>query len=128
MVPLPIHAAGFRDLDTSLIELLTILVAALAALGVLNAMILAVRERVHELGVVKAVGMTPRQTVIMVLLWAAAPSPRPHEPRARGPREPRTCRVGSRLPNRGRPPHGVGKRSVRPRSHAPGAVIACLEL
>ncbi len=48
--------------------------AALAALGVLNAMILAVRERVHELGVVKAVGMTPRQTVSMVLLWAVVPS------------------------------------------------------
>jgi putative ABC transport system permease protein len=41
---------------------------------VLNAMIMVVRERVHDLGVAKAIGMTPRQTVSMVLLWAVAPS------------------------------------------------------
>jgi len=35
---------------------------------------LAVRERVHDLGVAKAIGMTPRQTVTMVLLWAVAPA------------------------------------------------------
>ena len=72
--PPTIQADGLRNIDTSLIRLLTILVAALAALGVLNAMIMVVRERVHDLGVVKAIGMTPRQTVSMVLLWAVVPS------------------------------------------------------
>jgi putative ABC transport system permease protein len=72
--PLTINADGLRNVDTSLILRLTILVAALAALGVLNAMIMVVRERVHDLGVAKAIGMTPRQTVSMVLLWAVAPS------------------------------------------------------
>ncbi len=72
--PLTIQADGLRNIDTSLIGLLTILVAALAALGVLNAMIMVARERVHDLGVVKAIGMTPRQTVSMVLLWAVVPS------------------------------------------------------
>jgi putative ABC transport system permease protein len=72
--PLTIRADGLRNIDTQLIGLLTILVAALAALGVLNAMIMVVRERVHDLGVAKAIGMTPRQTVSMVLLWAVAPA------------------------------------------------------
>ena len=30
------------------------------------------QERVHDLGVFKAVGMTPRQTIAMVTCWAAA--------------------------------------------------------
>ena len=72
--PPTINADGLRNIDTSLIRWLTLLVAALAALGVLNAMIMVVRERVHDLGVVKAIGMTPRQTVTMVLLWAVAPA------------------------------------------------------
>ena len=38
----------------------------LAALGVLNSVLMATRERVHDLGVYKAVGMTPRQTLAMV--------------------------------------------------------------
>jgi hypothetical protein len=50
----------YGDIDTSLIRLLTILVAALAGLGVLNATLMLTRERVHDLGVHKAVGMTPR--------------------------------------------------------------------
>ena len=44
----------YGDVDTSLIQLLTLLVAALAALGVLNAVLMATRERVHDLGVYKA--------------------------------------------------------------------------
>jgi putative ABC transport system permease protein len=47
----------YGDVDTSLIRLLTILVAVLAGLGVLSAVLMATRERVHDLGVCKAVGM-----------------------------------------------------------------------
>ncbi len=38
-----------------------------AALGVLNMVVLETRERVHDLGVHKALGMTPRQTIAMVI-------------------------------------------------------------
>ncbi|WP_030243171.1 FtsX-like permease family protein [Streptomyces sp. NRRL S-350] len=46
---------------------LTLLLAAVAGLGVLNTVLLDTRERVHDLGVLKALGMSPRQTVGMVL-------------------------------------------------------------
>jgi putative ABC transport system permease protein len=46
---------------------LTLLLVAVAGLGVLNSVVLDTRERVHDLGVCKAVGMSPRQTVTTVL-------------------------------------------------------------
>ena len=61
-------------LDTSLFAWLTLLVGVLAGLGVLNAALMATRERVHDLGVFKAVGMTPRQTITMVICWVIAPA------------------------------------------------------
>jgi putative ABC transport system permease protein len=64
----------YGDIDTSLIQLLTILVAVLAGLGVLNATLMLARERVHDLGVYKAIGMTPRQAITMVTCWAIAPA------------------------------------------------------
>jgi putative ABC transport system permease protein len=42
-----------------------------AGLGVLNTVVLQTRERVHDLGVFKAVGMTPGQTIAMVVSWVA---------------------------------------------------------
>jgi len=42
-----------------------------AGLGVLNTVVLQTRERVHDLGVFKAVGMTPRQTIAMVVSTVA---------------------------------------------------------
>jgi len=50
---------------------LTLLIAVVAALGVLNTVVLQTRERVHDLGVFKAVGMTPRQTIAMVVSTVA---------------------------------------------------------
>ena len=50
---------------------LTLLLSIAAGLGVLNTVLLHTRERVHDLGVFKAVGMTPRQTVTMVLCSVA---------------------------------------------------------
>jgi putative ABC transport system permease protein len=55
----------------SLIGALTVLLAVVAGLGVLNTVVLHTRERVHDLGVFKAVGMTPRQTIAMVVCWVA---------------------------------------------------------
>jgi putative ABC transport system permease protein len=54
-----------------LIGTLTVLLALVAGLGVLNTIVLHTRERVHDLGVFKAVGMTPRQTIAMVICWVA---------------------------------------------------------
>jgi putative ABC transport system permease protein len=54
-----------------LIGVLTVLLAAVAGLGVLNTVVLHTRERVHDLGIFKAVGMTPRQTIAMVICWVA---------------------------------------------------------
>ncbi len=54
-----------------LIGTLTLLLAIVAGLGVLNTVVLNTRERVHDLGVFKAVGMTPRQTIAMVVCWVA---------------------------------------------------------
>jgi putative ABC transport system permease protein len=59
------------DLMLGLIGTLTVLLAAVAGLGVLNAIVLSTRERVHDLGVFKAIGMTPRQTIAMVVCWVA---------------------------------------------------------
>jgi putative ABC transport system permease protein len=54
-----------------LIATLTLLLIAVAGLGVLNTVVLQTRERVHDLGVFKAVGMTPRQTIAMVVCSVA---------------------------------------------------------
>src|SRR5215472_1750163 len=54
-----------------LVAALTLLIEVVAGLGVLNTVVLQTRERVHDLGVFKAVGMTPRQTIAMVICWVA---------------------------------------------------------
>ena len=56
-----------------LISILTLLLATVAGLGVLNTVVLQTRERVRDLGVLKAVGMTPRQTIVMVVCSVAGP-------------------------------------------------------
>jgi putative ABC transport system permease protein len=62
------------EVDLPLFRLLAELVAVLAGLGVLNSVLMATRERVHDLGVFKAVGMTPRQAMAMVVCWVIAPT------------------------------------------------------
>jgi putative ABC transport system permease protein len=67
-----INAAGRGlPLILGLITLLILLLAVVAALGVLNTVVLQTREKVHDLGVFKAIGMTPRQTIAMVVCWVA---------------------------------------------------------
>jgi putative ABC transport system permease protein len=55
----------------ALIGTLTVLLALVAGLGVLNTVVLYTRDRVHDLGVFKAVGMTPRQIIAMVVCSVA---------------------------------------------------------
>ncbi|MFC5186674.1 ABC transporter permease [Actinomadura harenae] len=50
-----------------LVATFTLMLIAVAALGVLSMVMQDTRERVHDLGIFKALGMTPRQTVAMVL-------------------------------------------------------------
>lgn len=55
----------------TLVTMLTILIIVVAGLGVLNSVALQIRERVHDIGVFKSVGMTPRQTLGMVVCSVA---------------------------------------------------------
>ncbi|MGH9090648.1 MAG: FtsX-like permease family protein [Acidimicrobiales bacterium] len=55
----------------ALIAILTLLLATVAAFGVLNIVVIMTSERVHDLGVFKAIGMTPRQTIAMIVSWVA---------------------------------------------------------
>jgi putative ABC transport system permease protein len=52
---------------TTLVAMLTLLIIAVAGLGVLNTVALQIREKAHDIGVFKAIGMTPRQTLTMVV-------------------------------------------------------------
>ncbi|WP_329123571.1 ABC transporter permease [Streptomyces sp. NBC_01353] len=56
----------------ALIAMLTLMLVAVACLGVLNTVVLDTRDRVRDLGVLKALGMTPRQTVVQVLTSVGA--------------------------------------------------------
>ncbi|HEX8007938.1 MAG TPA: ABC transporter permease, partial [Trebonia sp.] len=56
----------------TLVAMLTILIMVVAGLGVLNTVALQIRERAHDIGVFKAIGMTPRQTLAMIVCSVAA--------------------------------------------------------
>jgi putative ABC transport system permease protein len=64
----------FYVIADSLIAMLTLMMAVVAGLGVLNTVLLGTRDRVRDLGVFKAVGMTPRQTIAMVMCWVVGPA------------------------------------------------------
>jgi putative ABC transport system permease protein len=55
----------------SLAAMLTVMLVAVAGLGILNTVALDTRERVHDLGIFKALGMTPKQTIAMVITSVA---------------------------------------------------------
>ncbi|GAA1244640.1 hypothetical protein GCM10009665_39370 [Kitasatospora nipponensis] len=72
----PLHAAATANIRypnatvltmAALVATLTLMMIAVAALGVLNTVVQDTRERIHDLGIFKALGMTPRQTIAMVL-------------------------------------------------------------
>ncbi|MFI8768970.1 ABC transporter permease [Streptomyces sp. NPDC053792] len=56
----------------ALVVMLTLMLVVVACLGVLNTVVLDTRDRVRDLGVFKALGMTPRQTVAQVLTSVGA--------------------------------------------------------
>jgi putative ABC transport system permease protein len=68
---IPNDHVGGLPVILGLIGTLTLLLAIVAGLGVLNTVVLQTRERVHDLGVFKAIGMTPRQAIAMVICWVA---------------------------------------------------------
>ena len=56
----------------TLVATLTTLIMIVAGLGVLNTVALQIRERAHDMGVFKALGMTPGQTLAMIVCSVAA--------------------------------------------------------
>ncbi|MFD0638671.1 ABC transporter permease [Catenulispora yoronensis] len=56
---------------SALVATLTAMLVLVAALGVLNTVVQDTRERIHDLGIFKALGMTPKQTVTMVMTSVA---------------------------------------------------------
>jgi putative ABC transport system permease protein len=63
------NSGGGKELIaiTVLVAMLTLLIIAVAGLGVLNTVALQIREKAHDIGVFKALGMTPGQTLAMVV-------------------------------------------------------------
>jgi putative ABC transport system permease protein len=70
----PPNGGQFYAIAISLIGLLSLMVAIAAGLGVLNTVLMTTRDRVHDLGIFKALGMRPGQVMIMVTSWVAGPA------------------------------------------------------
>jgi putative ABC transport system permease protein len=70
----PVPRSPFYEIATALIRLLALMVAVAAGLGVLNTVLMTTRDRVHDLGIFKAIGMRPGQMLTMVVCWIAGPA------------------------------------------------------
>jgi len=64
----------FYTIAVSLVGLLALMVAIAAGLGVLNTVLMTTRDRVHDLGIFKALGMRPGQMLTMVVCWVVGPA------------------------------------------------------
>jgi putative ABC transport system permease protein len=64
----------FYAIASSLIGLLSLMVAVGAGLGVLNTVLMTTRDRVHDIGIFKSLGMRPGQVVVMVICWVVGPA------------------------------------------------------
>jgi putative ABC transport system permease protein len=64
----------FYSIASTLIGLLALMVAVAAGLGVLNTVLMTTRDRVHDLGIFKALGMRPGQMLTMVTCWIIGPA------------------------------------------------------
>ncbi len=71
---MPPQGGDFYSVAGDLVRLLALMVAAAAGLGVLNTVLMTTRDRVHDLGIFKALGMRPRQLLVMVVCWIAGPA------------------------------------------------------
>ena len=67
-------SGNFYPIAIALIGLLSLMVAVAAGLGVLNTVLMTTRDRVHDLGIFKALGMRPGQMLTMVTCWIAGPA------------------------------------------------------
>ncbi|EYT81169.1 hypothetical protein CF54_21135 [Streptomyces sp. Tu 6176] len=63
----PADHKGIILIMDAMAVLLTLILVCVAGLGILNSVVLDTRERIHDLAVCKAIGMSPRQTVSLVL-------------------------------------------------------------
>jgi putative ABC transport system permease protein len=70
----PVQGAKFYAIASALIGMLALMVAIAAGLGVLNTVLMTTRDRVHDLGVFKALGMRPAQLLTMVVCWIVGPA------------------------------------------------------
>jgi putative ABC transport system permease protein len=70
----PPSGGQFYVIASSLIGLLSLMVAIAAGLGVLNTVLMTTRDRVHDLGIFKSLGMRPGQVVVMVICWVVGPA------------------------------------------------------
>jgi putative ABC transport system permease protein len=71
----PANGGGqFYVIAIGLIGLLSLMVAVAAGLGVLNTVLMTTRDRVHDLGIFKSLGMRPGQVVVMVICWVVGPA------------------------------------------------------
>jgi len=68
------NSAKFYSIAADLIGMLALMVAVAAGLGVLNTVLMTTRDRVHDLGVFKALGMRPAQVLDMVVCWIVGPA------------------------------------------------------
>jgi putative ABC transport system permease protein len=64
----------FYTVAVGLVGLLALMVAVAAGLGVLNTVLMTTRDRVHDLGIFKALGMRPGQMLTMVVCWIVGPA------------------------------------------------------
>jgi putative ABC transport system permease protein len=70
----PRDHGNFYTIASSLVSLLALMVAVAAGLGVLNTVLMTTRDRVHDLGIFKALGMRPGQVLTMVTCWILGPA------------------------------------------------------
>jgi putative ABC transport system permease protein len=64
----------FFSIASALIALLSLMVAIASGLGVLNTVLMTTRDKVHDLGIFKAIGMRPGQVLAMVCCWVLGPA------------------------------------------------------
>jgi putative ABC transport system permease protein len=68
------NGGKFYSIAIGLIGLLSLMVAVAAGLGVLNTVLMTTRDRVHDLGIFKSLGMRPGQVMVMVTCWVVGPA------------------------------------------------------
>jgi putative ABC transport system permease protein len=70
----PEHGGQFYVIAGDLISILALMVAVAAGLGVLNTVLMTTRDKVHDMGIFKALGMRPGQTLTMVVCQVIPPA------------------------------------------------------